>query len=245
MELARRERVPARIAKGELDGKMKCRIWRKLHSEEAQRFSEAYELMEKIPGIELADAFGIIQSGRTAEQFLARKSRTHQKQAILLAREKTDRSAIEAFLQGHLAKKTEMSIVLGTQTLIDTLVADEPIALSLGRHGPLEKIQLVLMTARSVWEQISSTIPRDSRLAKKPLPVAREPERRPVADPRPFITTVGKTVDFLLRNGIHFSGPVSAAGPFDLIVGEENREVLIPLHAIVSWQITEPNEEHP
>src|SRR5208283_4820934 len=43
--LAIRERVPARIARGELDGKMKARVWRKLHAEEARRFDEAYQLV--------------------------------------------------------------------------------------------------------------------------------------------------------------------------------------------------------
>ena len=57
--LAKKERVPNRIAKGELDGKMKCRIWKKLHAEEAKRFDQAWTLVEKTPGLDLADAFGV------------------------------------------------------------------------------------------------------------------------------------------------------------------------------------------
>ena len=47
--LAKKEKVPYRIARGDLDGKMKCRVWRKLHAEEAKRFDQAYLLMEKHP----------------------------------------------------------------------------------------------------------------------------------------------------------------------------------------------------
>src|SRR5215472_13500766 len=61
--LAARERVPARIAKGELEGKMRARVWRKLHAEEAKRFDEAYRLMGQHAGLDLAEAFGLMQSG--------------------------------------------------------------------------------------------------------------------------------------------------------------------------------------
>jgi hypothetical protein len=48
--LAAKERVPARIAKGELEGKMRARVWRKLHAEEAKRFDQAYALMAQHAG---------------------------------------------------------------------------------------------------------------------------------------------------------------------------------------------------
>jgi hypothetical protein len=215
---------------------MKCRIWRKLHAVEAQRFSQAYELMEKMPGIELADAFGIVQSGKTPEQFLARKARVHQKQAIHLARSKIDRSLADGLFQKYIVARAELSVVLGTQTLLDILVREEPIALELERHGRVEKIQIVLITSRARWEELLPKIPRDSRLSKKPLPVAREPERRPVADPRPFLQLVGRTIELQLRNGIRISEPLLGIGPFDLILGTSGAEILIPLHAVVSWK---------
>ena len=34
--------MPYRIARGDLEGKMKCRIWKKLHAEEAKRFDQAF-----------------------------------------------------------------------------------------------------------------------------------------------------------------------------------------------------------
>ncbi|MGZ6139432.1 MAG: hypothetical protein ACXWLA_02110, partial [Myxococcaceae bacterium] len=73
--LAARERVPARIATGELEGKMRARIWRKLHAEEARRFDQAYSLMGQHAGLDLAEAFGLLQSGLTLEQFRARQAR--------------------------------------------------------------------------------------------------------------------------------------------------------------------------
>jgi hypothetical protein len=147
-----------------------------------------------------------------------------------------DGGAIHALFQKYIAGRVELSFVLATQTLIDVLIEDQPVALMLERHGRLEKLQVVLLTKRSYWDEVFPTVPRESRLSKKPASVAREPERRPAADPRPFVPLAGKKIELRLRNGIQLANRVLAVGPFDLVVGENEREMLVPLHAISAWQ---------
>ena len=93
--LAAREHVPARIAKGDLEGKMRARVWRKLHPEEARRFDEAYALMGKTPGLDLPEAFGLLQSGLTLEQFRARQARAKAKATVKEARSAVAAEEIE------------------------------------------------------------------------------------------------------------------------------------------------------
>jgi hypothetical protein len=68
------------------------------------------------------------------------------------------------------------------------------------------------------------------------VPVVRQPEKRPVSDPRPFADKIGKVIDLTLRNGIRFALPLRGYGPFDLLVGAEGDELFVPLHAILHWQ---------
>jgi hypothetical protein len=234
--LAKKERVPARIAKGDLEGKMRAHIWRKLHAEEARRFTQAYDLMEKMPDLDLADAFGIIQSGRSAEEFLARKARGQLKTVIKEARGAVPREAIDAFVQSLVKDKTEATLVLAERTLFDTVNAEGPVSFTLERTGRVEKLQLVILTRRALWEKVGATLERDPKLSKKPQGVAREPEKRPVADPRPLLPHVGQRVRLELRNGITLQLPLRAVGPFDVLVGEPGEEMFVPLHALLKWQ---------
>jgi hypothetical protein len=235
--LAKKERVPARIAKGDLEGKMRTHIWRKLHADEAKRFTLAYELMEKMSGLDLADAFGIIQSGKSAEEFLARKARGQMKTAIKEARGTVAREGIDAFVQALVKEKSEVAIVLSERTLFDVVASEGPVAFSLERTGRLEKLQIVLLTRRTTWERVSAGLERDPKLAKKPQGVPREPEKRPVADPRPFMAHVGAPVRLELRNGMALKLPLLAVGPFDVLVGQPGEEVFVPLHAMVKWNV--------
>ena len=98
--LAKKERVPNRIAKGELEGKMKCRIWKKLHAEEAKRFDQAWTLLEVTPGLDLADAFGIVQSGMSVDEFKARRARAKRREAIKEARSTVAAETIDGFISG-------------------------------------------------------------------------------------------------------------------------------------------------
>jgi hypothetical protein len=228
--------VPARIAKGELEGKMKCRVWKKLHAEEARRFDQAYTLMEKTPGLDLAEAFGVIQSGLTVEEFRERRARLKKKEEVKVARTAVDPSAIEAFLNELVSSKTELTLVLGERTVVDVLTVVEPVAFQMEKTGRLEKLQVVALCRRSLWDKQGPHFERDAKLAQKPLPVARQPARRPVSDPRPFLEHSGTTLSFLLRNGLKLELPLRAVGPFDVLLGSEGEELFIPLHGVVKWE---------
>jgi hypothetical protein len=235
LALATRERVPARIAKGELEGKMKCRIWRKLHQEEARRFDQVYELMGKTPGLSLPDAFGVLQSGLSVADFMARKERTQRKAAVKQARGEVDDVAVADFTRELMESQTELTLVLGERTVLDVLSAVEPISFLLARSGRQEKLQVVMLTRRADWERLAPQLERDPRLTQKPASVARQPDKRPYSDPRPFLAQQGKPVRLTLRNGIKLSMPLLTVGRFDLILGEQGHEVFVPLHALVRF----------
>lgn len=227
--------MPYRIARGELEGKMKCRIWRKLHAEEAKRFDQVYEIMGKNPGLGLADAFGVLQSGLTPDEFKARRERTQKRVAVRQARGTVTGNEVDTLLAAFQAEKAELSIVLGERTVLDVLTAIEPIAFQLERTGRMEKLHVVVLARRAVWEAIAPTIDRDPKLTQKPVPAVRQPEKRPVADPRPFQEKVGKKIEVTLRNGIRLALPLMAIGPFDVLLGETGKELFVPLHAMLEW----------
>lgn len=235
--LAKREHVPTRIAKGELEGKMKARIWRKLHAEEAKRFDEAYAILDKTPGIDLQDAFALLQSGMTLEEYQARRSRTQKRAAVKEARSAVTGETVNELLTRYLGEKAELAFVLGGRTVFDTLKGMRSVAFELERSGRMEKLQVVLVAPRVVWEPRSPQVPRDPKLAQKPEPVAREPDRRPYSDPRPFSEAVGKRVKVQLRNGIQLEEPLRAHGPFDLVLGDEGQELIVPIHALLRWEV--------
>lgn len=233
--LARKERVPNRIAKGELDGKMKCRIWKKLHAEEAKRFDEAWTLVEKTPGLELPDAFGVAQSGLTVEEFNQRRARMKKRAEVKEARSAVNGERLDAFISQLVASKAELSMVLGERTLIDVLTGVQPVAFDCERTGRLEKLNLVLLTRKSTWDAMGTSLVRDNRLSQKPASVSRQPSRRPVNDPRAFLELVGQSISISLRNGIGLIAPLLAVGPFDVLLGSGGAELFIPLHAMLSW----------
>lgn len=234
--LAKKERVPARIAKGELEGKMKARVWKKLHREEAGRFDQAYQLMEKHPTLPLAEAFGVIQSGLGVEDFVARRARAKKKEEVKTARSSVTAEAIDAYVAELVGGKTELTVVLAERTVLDLISKVEPVAFQLERSGRLEKLQVVCLAPRGLWEPLVPTLERDPKLAQKPAPVARQPAKRPVSDPRPFLEHLGKEVSLVLRNGTTLRFPLQAVGPFDLLVGpSEVERIFVPLHAIVEW----------
>jgi sRNA-binding regulator protein Hfq len=243
LALATKEHVPARIAKGELDGKMKCRVWRKLHAEEAKRFDQVYVLMGQNPNLSLPDAFGVLQSGLSVADFLARKERTQRKAAVKQARGEVDDTSVAAFIQGLQDAKTELAVVLGERTVLDTLSSVEPISFLLGRSGRMEKLQVVMLTRRSDWEQLTPQLERDPKLAQKPANVARQPDKRPFSDPRPLLVHQGERVRLTLRNGIKLETTLRVVGRFDLILGEDGHEVFIPLHALVRFTAAEEADE--
>lgn len=235
LALAKKERVPNRIARGELEGKMKCRIWKKLHPEEAKRFDQAWTLLEATPGLDLPDAFGIVQSGMSVDEFMARRARIKRREAIKEARSTVVPKAIDDFIAERIAQKSELAIVLGESTVLDVLTSVAPISFTAERTGLHEKIHVVLLARKKTLEAMQPTLERDAKLSHKPASVARQPARRPVSDPRGFLPHVGERVALLLRNGIKLELPLLAVGPFDVLVGTPGDELFIPLHAMHSW----------
>lgn len=234
--LAARERVPARIAKGELEGKMRSRIWRKLHAEEARRFDQAYSLMAQHPGLDLPEAFGLLQSGLTLEQFQARQARTRAKATVKEARSAVSATQVDGWLAAAAADKSPLAFVLADRTLLDVLLQTHAVAFVLERSGRVEKLAVCAVARRTTWDLLQPRLPRDARLAQKPVPVAREPDRRPHSDPRPFLTAVGQRVRLTLRNGFTLDEPLLSVGPYDLVLGSVGGEVVVPLHALLSWE---------
>lgn len=238
--LAKRERVPNRIAKGELEGKMKCRIWKKLHAEEAKRFDQAWTLVEATPDLDLADAFGVVQSGMTVPDFLARRARAKKREAIKLARATVGPEPVDRFVNRFLETRGEAAFVMGERTILDVLVGVQPVSFELERSGRIEKLNLVALATRATWERLLPTLDRDPRLSHKPAPVARQPARRPVNDPRPFLVHLGERIAVQLRNGLSVRLPLRAVGPFDVLLGQDAEELFIPLHAMLSWTADAP-----
>jgi len=223
---------------------MKCRIWRKLHAEEARNFATVYDLLEKHPSLSLADGFGMLQSGLSYEDFQMRRARMQRKAVVKQARHAIDNSPVAAWFELQLTTEAPLCVVLAERTVMDTLVAEEPTALQLARAGRVEKLQVVALARASVWEPLLPTLKRDPRLAQRPVPVARQPDQRPFSDPRGFLERVGQTLRLQLRNGLALEAPLLAVGGFDLVLGDEAAEVLVPLHALLRWEAIEPSEAH-
>lgn len=227
--------MPNRIARGDLEGKMKCRIWKKLHAEEARRFEQAWVLVESTPGLELADAFGIVQSGMTVDEFRARRARARRREAIKEARSSVSAEQIDGFIAGRIAEKAELSVVMGERTALDVLTAVAPVSFTGERSGQIEKLHVVAIARKATWEGLMPRLERDPKLSQKPASVARQPARRPVSDPRAFLEQIGKQVSVQLRNGIKLELPLLAVGPFDVLLGTDGDEIFVPLHAMLAW----------
>ena len=86
---------------------MKCRMWKKLHAEEATRFDQAWALVETNPGLDLADAFGVVQSGLTVPEFLARRARAKKREAIKQARATVATETVDGFVNRFVEQHPE------------------------------------------------------------------------------------------------------------------------------------------
>jgi hypothetical protein len=233
--LAQKERVPHRIAKGELDGKMKCRIWKKKQPIEAKRFDEAYSLMAATPGLALEDAFALSQSGMSPEELAVRRLRSKRRDSIRAARGATKSEVIDAILSKFLDSKTEVCVTLSERSFIDTIIGVLPVSIEFERSGLVEKLQMVCLCARTSWDALLPSLEREQRLAQKPMPVSRLPEKRPYSDPNVFGPSVGHTVRLTLRNGLLLKGPLEAVGAFDLLLTIQKLPIIVPIHALINW----------
>lgn len=233
--LAATERVPARIARGALEGRMPCKTWRKLHAEEARRFDEAYALLAKHPGLSLQEAFGLLQAGIPLEEWKARRENAGRKQAVKSARAEVSNGAVAAWFAAAISSGTPLAVVEVEGAREDTLRAEAPVELTFADAGRVEKLRLLALGPAAAWERLSPSLDRDAGLAAHPAPLHRQPDRRPVSDARPFLPHVGQPVQLLLRNGLRLELPLAGVGPFDLLVSAEESQLLVPLHALAAW----------
>jgi hypothetical protein len=155
---------------------------------------------------------------------------------VKTARTSVAGDAIDTWLQARVTEKSELALVLAERTANDIVTSIEPVAFNLERSGRLEKLQVVVLAQRAYWEKLLPSLSRDPRLSQKPTPVARQPARRPVADPRPFQPLIGRKIWLELRNGLQLLAPLIAVGPFDVLLGTTGEELFVPLHAMLRWE---------
>jgi hypothetical protein len=142
---------------------------------------------------------------------------------------------VNSLLQALIEQGAELSVVLAEQTLQDVLQSVERVAFDFKQSGRLEKLQVILIARQEVWERVFSSVHHDPALVADPAPIIRQPERRAFTDPRPFAEHAGHPIELVLRNGLTLRQVLRAVGPFDLILGGVNSELLVPLHGIVRW----------
>jgi hypothetical protein len=210
---------------------MRCRIWKRLHAEEAKRFDQAYTLMGQYSDLSLEEAFGLLQSERSIESFRERRRMSERREELFQARREVPSEGIDRFIEGLIQEGVEVCLALGDRTLVDILTGVSAGFFQLQRLGRLEKLKLVLLAPRSIWEARRPELQREARLAQRPSPIIREPDRRPVADPRPFLKLRGAELQLTLRNGIQLQHKLTEVGPFDLLLDG----LFVPFHAIVRW----------
>jgi hypothetical protein len=233
--LARRERVPLRIARGEIEGGMPSHRWRKLHPDEAHRFERVYELIEKFPSLTLDGALSLVATGKDPAEYLARKARPSPKAQLLEGRRAISNAPVAAYLRRLIAERVEVSVAAGARVFEDVLLEDLPTQFRFEREGAVNKIEVVSMAARTAMSGYAPSNV-DPVLEVHPVRIRDAPEARPVADPRPLAALIGQTVELSLRHGFSYRLPLVAAGAFDLLLGVPGQELLVPLHAILRWQ---------
>ena len=179
----------------------------------------------------------------TVAEFMARKERTQRKAAIKQARGEVDeRRGGRLPRRAAWRRRRRWPWCWRERTVLDTLLSEEPIAFTFERTGRLEKLQVVLLSRRTDWDRLLPTLERDPKLTQKPASVARQPDKRPFSDPRPFLPQVGQQVRLVLRNGITLKMPLQKAGRFDLLLGEPGSELFVPLHALLRFEALTPEE---
>ena len=52
-------------------------------------------------------------------------------------------------------------------------------------------------------------------------------------------------VRLVLRNGFTLEDALTSVGPYDLVLGSPGGEVLVPLHALLSWEALQDGPELP
>jgi hypothetical protein len=198
--------------------------------------------MDSDLGMSLEAAMNHEQRGDTIESLRAeRQQRVANERLreldlkIAEARKAVPNTSIEALRNKLIDGKVELGVVLGDRVLTDRLVGVDKTALQFAEAGSIPALDLVMLAPSKTWQTVRSKATSDEKLLRTPAPVATQPSRRAAADPQPFLESVGKQITFTLRNGIILTLKLVAVGPYDLIVGDARNQILVPIHALVSW----------
>ncbi len=155
---------------------------------------------------------------------------------IRTAREEVSPAAIDTFIQHLIDSQASVVGLMRDRTLVDNLQECRPLAFRFGLNGRIEKLELLLLAKHSAWRTMEMAHVHLPELAKGGHRAKAAPARRPVADPRPFLPSIGKPLVLVLRDGMVIHLPLLAVGPFDLLLGWPGNEVLVHLHAIIFWE---------
>ncbi|MFB1482972.1 hypothetical protein [Corallococcus sp. RDP092CA] len=155
---------------------------------------------------------------------------------IRTAREEVSPAAIDTFVQNLINSQATVVGLMRDRTLVDNLQETRPLAFRFRLNGRIEKLELLLLAKHSAWRTMGMAHVHLPELAKGGQRAKATPARRPVADPRPFLPSIGKPLVLVLRNGMVLHLPLLTVGPFDLLLGWSGNEVLVHLHAITFWE---------
>ncbi|NVJ27332.1 hypothetical protein HUW62_39565 [Myxococcus sp. AM011] len=183
------------------------------------------------------DAFRLMQLMRDFQKQTATAVwKERRRLDIRTAREEVSPAAIEAFVQHLIDSQAAVVGLMRDRTLVDNLQETHPLAFRFGLNGRIEKLEFLLLAKHSAWRNMGMAHVHLPELAKGGHRAKAAPARRPVADPRPFLPSVGKPLVLVLRDGMVLHLPLLAVGPFDLLLGWPGNEVLVHLHAITFWE---------
>ena len=79
----------------------------------------------------------------------------------------------ERTIEGRIAEKAELAIIMGERTALDVLTAVAPVSFTSERNGQIEKLHVVAIARKSTWDKLVPKLERDPRLSQKPATVAR------------------------------------------------------------------------
>ncbi|AEI65372.1 hypothetical protein [Corallococcus macrosporus] len=183
------------------------------------------------------DAFRLMKLMRNLQEQIATAVwKECRRLDIRTAREEVSPAAINAFVQHLINSQATVVGFMRGRTLVDNLQDTHPLAFRFRFNGRIEKLEFLLLAKHSAWCHMGMAHTHLSELAKEGRRAKAAPARRPIADPRPFLSSVGKPLVLVLRDGMVLHLPLLAVGPFDLLLGLPGNEVLVHLHAITFWE---------
>ena len=155
---------------------------------------------------------------------------------VYLGRQSVNGAAVESFLKRLSEDEEDVVIAIDRRIAVDRLVGMKRLAFDLAGEGAVSAMEVVFLAPRQAWLSVFTQVRFDDAVFRSPPPVDPVLSRRPAADPRPFVEHQGRRLKLTLRNGMILSLQLVAVGPYDLIVGGDAGELLVPLHALVAWE---------